>query len=485
MSLIQIGTLGSNDWVYEGCNPWIEMHNRSGDIAFEWVDENYTNKTQRELRDLFVNAFNYRYKYNKKTYKTAIYKVAQSATTWEIGVYQNKNGIITKANFTQVISEHGLISNYKATYNTFFGDVKTIYINENAFADFDGNNAYFEDTVQGGPEYQRMVNYLLNGSGSIVESDNTNIKGAYDGILADGLMNCFLINNTNMLNLAALVSAGGFAGNLGEAILSIKLFNTPGGNIVANETSQIVRKLDITVNGRKIVNQGQHYEIGSFKFNEKFNNFLDYSPFTSIKLFLPYSGMVELDSSIVMGGTLKLSCTIDMISGNIIWFGVVENKDVTGATSNSIYNWIGNVSCDAPITVDDFGRKISSFISATAGAVSGTASISSGRPIQGVSEITNAAMIIANSSSYITAGNLTSNNGMGSVQYPYLIITRPKISLPSNYNSLYGRPSMKYSNFSDLNGYTEVDSMHLENMGLATQEEIDEIETLLKDGVIF
>ena len=38
---------------------------------------------------------------------------------------------------------------------------------------------------------------------------------------------------------------------------------------------------------------------------------------------------------------------------------------------------------------------------------------------------------------------------------------------------------------SEVSGYTEVNTVHLENMGYATEPEIAEIEEALKHGVIF
>ena len=53
----------------------------------------------------------------------------------------------------------------------------------------------------------------------------------------------------------------------------------------------------------------------------------------------------------------------------------------------------------------------------------------------------------------------------------------------NKYNSFVGYPSNVTKLVGDLNGYTEIDSIHLENVN-ATENELNEIERLLKMGVI-
>ena len=82
------------------------------------------------------------------------------------------------------------------------------------------------------------------------------------------------------------------------------------------------------------------------------------------------------------------------------------------------------------------------------------------------------------------SGSMGGTGGMLGVQKPYLIISRPRQALPSNQNTFSGYPSFITEKLGDLSGYTEIDSIHLENVP-ATEPELSEIESLLKGGVIF
>ena len=73
---------------------------------------------------------------------------------------------------------------------------------------------------------------------------------------------------------------------------------------------------------------------------------------------------------------------------------------------------------------------------------------------------------------------------MLAIQKPYLILTRPKQALPNRQNSFIGYPSFTTKKMGNLSGYTVVESTHLQGIP-ATEEEYKEIETILKDGVIF
>lgn len=80
-------------------------------------------------------------------------------------------------------------------------------------------------------------------------------------------------------------------------------------------------------------------------------------------------------------------------------------------------------------------------------------------------------------------GNLTGNSGYLSVQMPYLIMSIPNISLPEDYGHYYGYPCNMTCLLGELSGFTVVKDCHLDGFS-CTKTELDEIEALLKQGVI-
>lgn len=55
---------------------------------------------------------------------------------------------------------------------------------------------------------------------------------------------------------------------------------------------------------------------------------------------------------------------------------------------------------------------------------------------------------------------------------------------PDNFASIVGKPLNAVRKLSDLHGFTSIAEMHIENIENATFDEIDEIEDILKSGVI-
>lgn len=81
------------------------------------------------------------------------------------------------------------------------------------------------------------------------------------------------------------------------------------------------------------------------------------------------------------------------------------------------------------------------------------------------------------------SGSISGGGGLLANQTPFLILTRPRQCLPEFQNEFSGYPSFITAFLGDVSGYTEVHSVRLTGVQ-ATDNEIDEIISLLKNGVI-
>ena len=258
------------------------------------------------------------------------------------------------------------------------------------------------------------------------------------------------------------------------------------------------------------------YDAGSIDIDGYFDCFLDYTN-TRIQLFLPFIGDVELSTSDVMNHTINLRASFDNMAGMVVYMLTDENDNIIGS-------WSATCTVDIPLTSGDYTGKIDGMIQAAvqAGAMAMTAGASS---VAFAGTVTETATVInssgdvsqasttrsgdffnenkntssnAMSQSYKVIGNaLSTRPGSGtSSSYsgiagvlshlrPCIKITCNKSPLPEDYKQIQGYPSNVSVKLSECEGYTEVNSVHLENMGYATEEEIAEIEEYLKRGVIF
>lgn len=308
------------------------------------------------------------------------------------------------------------------------------------------------------------------------ETDSKTGLSDVGGIAGNEFMKIANLPSEQLQNLSNLIEKGWLAGDVGKAILSLRVIKTPGP-IPVTADQVVLQSKDITgttVSGKVFTKQFKNYFMGSFIVNPYYGNFLDYDPYTKIQLYLPYAGIQTISAKDVVGTYFTLSCTIDFLTGNLVYYAYIQ-----GEANRVLYQWNGNCSCEMAITAEDFGRKISNTV-ANAGTM--VSNLVAGNPV-GVATEAVSGFTTSMSRDMASCGNVSSNNGFGGIQYPYLIIRRPRASVPANYAAELGKPSMTFARIGDLSGYTEMADCHVHAPG-ATGDELSEIETLLKSGVI-
>ena len=80
-------------------------------------------------------------------------------------------------------------------------------------------------------------------------------------------------------------------------------------------------------------------------------------------------------------------------------------------------------------------------------------------------------------------GSGAMESGYLGIQYPYLIVERPRESYPDGYMHILGKPSDIGGKLSDFSGFVAVKECHLDGVP-ATDDEKNEIMNLLQNGVI-
>ena len=81
-------------------------------------------------------------------------------------------------------------------------------------------------------------------------------------------------------------------------------------------------------------------------------------------------------------------------------------------------------------------------------------------------------------------GSFGANAGAMGIKNPYIIITNTQAYDAYNYNKQYGFPANASIQLGSCKGYTRVKSVHVSSISNATNEEKQNIDTLLKQGVI-
>ena len=222
------------------------------------------------------------------------------------------------------------------------------------------------------------------------------------------------------------------------------------------------------VNGEKISQNFSKQTIGSVAIAEHYKNFLDYAPYTNVIIYLPYIGFKELDTSLVMGKTLRIEYTLDVITGGClaqIYVGKIR-----------LYEFTGNIGVDISITASNRAQVESAYINAGVGVVS---SAMSGNVTGAVNSIIGAA---TSQYHYSGTGNPSPSCVASTNRTCYVVIDRPQYQPLKAFNHTRGRMCCLSKTIGNLKGYTVCDS-NIDISGIsATDEEKDEIVNILSTG---
>lgn len=203
------------------------------------------------------------------------------------------------------------------------------------------------------------------------------------------------------------------------------------------------------------------------------NSFWNYSPFTSIDIYLPFVGFVQVNATEVMGKAIRIRYPFDVQTGNATATLSIDDRIILSREAR--------LFIDIPIGSSNaqqaFTNQILTGASIIGGLASGSANLSNIASY--TSQWVNASQI------HVDKGTIgTPLNAVLNPLEPFAVIKRSKPISDTLYPSLFGKPLCVTTELSALSGLTIVGDVHLEGMGNATQTEIDEIEALLKSGVI-
>lgn len=308
-----------------------------------------------------------------------------------------------------------------------------------------------------------------------------------------------------------------------SAIIAFNLVPVPvpdGGNVPFK-----LMYIDTGVTMNTAANQFVDVDCGTLEVEKVYGSALDYSPYTKVSCFLPFVGTVTLSTDDIMGHTLQVKYRVDICSGACVAVILVDGT--------VMYQFTGHCAINIPMNSADFSSYISALTAAAKialGAASGAGLIGAAADVPEVTQTTGQTTIrttarnpetgrqivtstqtIENQSEESTtkashdglvpanvantvgsvmgskphierSGSFTGNSGYLGVRRPYLIIERPNLCMPANYQALNGFPSMMTLSLSSCKGFTRVQQVKLTNC-TATNPEQAEILEFLKAGV--
>ena len=238
----------------------------------------------------------------------------------------------------------------------------------------------------------------------------------------------------------------------------------------------VVGRTDTKVNALKINSYNAVLELGSCTFHRKFGNFLDYEPFTTASLYIPYVGIVPISTADFMGQTISCKMVVDITTGSCT--AIVFANEIPIIYKN------GNIGVEIPMT----GTNSAEYASRIAGGLTsgatdialGAASKSVGQVVSGVGAIADSALSV-NNTMYNTAGSSSPACGLWQPQNCYFIIQRPVPIVPENYGHTVGYACNYQAKIGDCSGYTQTYNVDVSSIN-APESEKNAIAEILNSG---
>lgn len=250
-----------------------------------------------------------------------------------------------------------------------------------------------------------------------------------------------------------------------------------------------------------VTNPYVRFVLGSVVIPKYWGSALDHNPFSEVSIFLPYIGFRRLNVDELMGATCTLYYDVDVASGACVAHLEVTRTDaITGkSTTSDAYNWAGNCAMQIPVTSNNYQGLYSSIYSGVmsiamgiasggiGGMTSGTIAGQAGAGLSIAQGFASAANNLYGGGSKIRVdkeGNISGAHGFLGTQYAFIERTTPRQSLASTYKKVLGYPSNISMRLGNCEGFTQVEDINLEAF-TCTADEKNELESLLKGGVIF
>ena len=272
----------------------------------------------------------------------------------------------------------------------------------------------------------------------------------------------------------------GMYGNLTQCITGIRKFPISDEYLVNSKSASSnikVGRYTYDNNGSGVsncykINSGLLSDmlVASYTIQPKYNNFVDYAPYTTLQLYLPFIGVIPLDTNMVMGRTLEIYASASLYTGEIQY--TLYSHHGTDNTLLGIY--IGMCGIDVPYSLDDALSIFSNASNSVTSAISAISGLSM-PSIGGSSSPMNTSMSASNQLAIYTPTKCT------------LIKKRKRYQLPANYASKVGYKCCKKLDMSKVQGLTVISHPIIKQwIGTSpTQEEIDEVYSLMENGIIF
>lgn len=258
-----------------------------------------------------------------------------------------------------------------------------------------------------------------------------------------------------------------------NGIIDLRLFpfNVALKNSATGAENIVIGRTDTGVSGIKLTEKvNSLIDLGECTFFTKFKNFLDYEPYTTAQLYIPYIGVVPVSTAEFMGHRISVKMIVDYTTG--AGTAIVFKDDIPFIYRNGV------VGVSIPMTGNDSASYASTVIGNVIGGVSSIASGNVGGVISSAEKLYSG---FATGTNYQEASASSPSVATWQPQHCYFIIDRPILNVPDNYGRTIGFACEKTGKLSDFKGFTVVSNPEINFR--CTDSERQYIVNMLQGGV--
>ena len=308
------------------------------------------------------------------------------------------------------------------------------------------------------------------------------------GALSSGAIRAFVVNPALMnslfselwdLNFFDIVTQfQKLVDNPIDAIVSLHCL--PVVPSTSGQSEIILGSFETGINAYVVDNQYLTIDCGSVTLKNFWGSALDYSPYTKIEIYLPFIGIKELNTDDIINLETHIKYNVDVLTGDCLC-NIKCGQSV-------LYKFNGNMKQDVPLS----GRSSDAVLKTAETGLIIAGGLSMGSAVGGAvggaiaqqSAFSGASNVLGSKIHTARTGSISGSVGLLDDFRPFFIVHRPVQSLAKDFRKFKGYPANITALLSTLKGYTEVEFINLQGIPNATEDEMNEIERLLKEGVL-
>ena len=275
-------------------------------------------------------------------------------------------------------------------------------------------------------------------------------------------------------------------GNLKECISGVFHFPCPLNALCSTTGNKeiVIGRYHTNINADFLESPPKNILLGTVDLNDdkwkKTNSFLDFDGYTTIAMYLPYLGIIDLPTKTVQNTKLSVYYAVDVPS--------MQMKYTIKSNGIIVHEQVVQFGDDIPISLSSGLQNVTNTVSAVTSGVSDLAMVG---VIGGGKKAAASALLHTVADAHTTTDGITVKGSSSGVMGKWgalkcsLIVTKPISKRPKNYAHIKGNLICDTYKLSSLKGFTACENPRITfTQGKPTEKEIEEIYSLLEKGVI-